>query len=128
MTSRLDNWLGYQRLQDQQSPGVQASVAWKAILDDPTTIQPIRSSDPSVEEQVVRVVFRPGGTTIVNESGYASNIKGFDLFGVKDHPSPEVPDTNIMRGDRFVIGSYECLVEDVNEFPGEIIASGRAIS
>jgi hypothetical protein len=114
----LEAWLA----NDVVRPGVRAGMAWRRINDRPTSIT-IRRAGEMLDAQTVRIEW----------SGYAREDEDADVavdampgvgrltvFGVRGHPT--VPDTDIQRGDRFVVGAADVEVIALMLPPGEVQA------
>lgn len=111
----LEAWLA----NDVVRPGTRAVLAWRRINDRPTSII-IRRGGTTLDAQTVRIEW----------SGYAREDEDIEVavdampgvgrltvFGVRGHPT--LPDTDIQRGDRFIIGAAEAEVLAVMLPPGE---------
>lgn len=101
--------------------------AWKRIQRDPSSIAVERSGNVQTA-QTVRIEF-----SIENNSyaGQGQNTmpskRDLIIFGVRNHPT--VTDTDLERGDRFVIGTSSYEITDVNDIvPGEVQADAVRLS
>jgi hypothetical protein len=114
----LEAWLA----NDVVRPSERAAMAWRRINDRPTSIT-IRRGGVTLAAQTVRIEW----------SGYAREDEDIEVavdampgvgrltvFGVRGHPT--VPDTDIERGDRFIIGAAEVEVIVLLLPPGEVQA------
>lgn len=99
--------------------------AWNRIQRSPSTVNVLRKGDePS--EQTVRIELSNGGTnTSLPAAGMVGN-QDIVIYGVKNHPSEDVTDTDIQRLDRVIVNSKEYTIENVVYPPGEIQAFGVA--
>lgn len=103
-----------------------ADRAWRRILRSPTTVTLIRGGVAQAE-QVVR--FEISNSNALFSRGLDSplgnfSLDAFTLYGVRGHTHPDVPDSDIKRGDRFVLDNKEYTVEAVIYPPGEVQAFG----
>lgn len=106
--------------------GLRAVRAWNRIQRWPTTVTLIRGS-VVLDEQVVR--FEISNSNALFSRGLQTplgsfSLDAFTLYGVTGHPNPNVPDTDIKRGDRFVLDNKEYTIEAIIYPPGEIQAFG----
>lgn len=97
--------------------------AWNRINAAPTIITIIRDA-VSLANQTMRVEYSGTGEEAASDAGRAGRQRCV-LFGVTDHPT--VTDTNIERGDRFVISQKQFEVISVINPPGEVQAFCEAI-
>lgn len=125
----LDTWLGDNKITvlDAQDAAERAVLAWQHIQDDVTSLTLIRRGT-TLDAQDMRVELYPSGRPIHNEAGFAPDVVSFVIFGVIGHPGPDVPDTDLLRGDRFVIGNQEYVINTVQVYPGEIQGVGMAVT
>lgn len=100
-----------------------AVAAWMRIQAKPTVITILRGAS-DLPAQTVRIdaMLRPdeprGGANTIGVQQWVS------VLGVMNHPT--VADTDIRKGDRFVInGTDEYRVLDTLTFPGEIQATAE---
>lgn len=106
--------------------GLRAVRAWTRIQRWGTSITLIRGS-VALDEQVVR--FEISNSNALFSRGLQTplgsfSLDAFTLYGVVGHPNPNVPDTDIKRGDRFVLDNKEYTIEAIIYPPGEIQAFG----
>lgn len=107
------SWLGENRaiLTDSSSRAVDA---WARIQEKPTLIT-IARKDDDLPAQTVRIEHSNQTSApfeSASQSGAVNLVRStLMIYGVLDHPDPDVPDTDIRRGDRFRIdtGLYEVL-------------------
>jgi hypothetical protein len=101
--------------------------AWRRIEDAPTAIT-IRRGEDTLEAQTVRVEMGSGAREdrdLRRGLNVLPGVRRAVVFGVRGHPT--VGDTDIQRGDRFVIGATEFEVVGVIDAPGEVqaVCEGR---
>ena len=99
-----------------------AAEAWARISEQPTTIT-IRRGGESLAAQTVRVEFSDSAREDLDVRRGLNVMPGVQravVFGVRNHA--RVADTNIQRGDRFVIEATEFEVMAVIAVPGEVQA------
>ena len=99
-----------------------ALEAWIRISEKPTTIT-IRRNGDALAPQLVRIEFADTAREDVNLRRGLDVTPGVQravVFGLRHHPT--IPDTNIERGDRFVVGVTEFEVIGVIDAPGEVQA------
>ena len=118
--------VGNQRLPGSISATQRAVRAWSRIKRWPTTVTLIRSG-ATLEEQVVR--FEIGNSNALFSRSQQTGLGAFSLdtmtlYGVIGHPSSDVPDTDIKRGDRFIKDNKEYTIDVVIYPPGEVQAFG----
>lgn len=106
---------------------VRAVAAWQRILDKPTTVAFFNRAVNGSNGQTLRVEWK----TVSNReqfggAGTTATTQRVTLFGVKDHPDPDVEDSDIEINDQFVIGDVAFIVQEVVEYPGEIQARCEA--
>lgn len=124
--------LDYDQYQTERSPmreARRARDAWRRIQRRPTEIVVARGDD-DLPAQIVRIELKStssGTPEIVGGAG-ASGKLAATVFGVKGHPSDDVPDTDLLRDDRFVVGVQWFRVIDVIQEVGEIQAIVEAQS
>lgn len=101
---------------------VRAALAWQRILDNPTSITLHRLGTP----QTVRIEYH----AVRGREGDAATgsvaQQAVTVFGVQGHRT--VTDTDIRRGDRFVLNDEEYDVVLVTSYPGEVQAVAERIS
>ncbi|HVU10684.1 MAG TPA: hypothetical protein VHD90_05370 [Phototrophicaceae bacterium] len=99
-----------------------ARDAWARIEDQPTTIT-IQRGSTTLAAQTVRIEFSNAAREDVGLREGLNVVPGVQravMFGVRNHPT--VVDTNVERGDRFVIGATEFEVVGVIVAAGEVQA------
>ncbi len=99
-----------------------ALEAWQRIGDQPTTIT-IQRGAVTLDPQTVRIEIGDSAREDLDlRSGLdiTPGVQRAIVFGVRQHPTE--PDTDIQRGDRFVIGLTEYEVIGVISAPGEVQA------
>lgn len=116
----FDAYFGSSNAIDDTSRAVDA---WSRIQADPTIITIIRDA-VSQTAQTMRVEFSGTGEEATSDAG-RSGRQRVVLFGVINHPT--VTDTNIERGDRFVINQKQFEVISVITPPGEVQAFCEAM-
>lgn len=101
-----------------------AVAAWRRITEKPSSVIILRGND-DLPAQTVRI--ERGGTMPAEPSGGSNTVaaqQSVIIFGVVDHPTEA--DTNIRKGDRFVLnGADEYRVIDTFVYPGEIQATAE---
>ena len=110
----FESWRGNER--------ARAAEAWARISEQPTTIT-IRRGGESLAAQTVRVEFNDSAREDLDVRRGLNIVPGVQraiAFGVRNHPT--VADTDILRGDRFVINATEFEVIAVIPTPGEVQA------
>jgi hypothetical protein len=112
----ISAWLG-NPMTIEKSRG-RAAAAWKRIQDKPTTVVFNRDGD-DLDEQIVRVEFNSGGSDGHGPTATTSQ-QGLVLYGVKDHESDDVPDTDMQRADRFWMDDKEFEITVVVNTFGEV--------
>lgn len=104
------------------STRARALDAWLRIGEQPVTVT-IRRGDETLEAQTVRIEFGDSAREDLDLRRGLNVVPGVQravVFGVRGHPV--IADTDIERGDRFVIGVTEFEVIGVIEPPGEVQA------
>lgn len=101
--------------------------AWNRILDKPTSVSFRTPAGVSVGAQTVRVELGEGVHQATSPAG-AQTVRSVVIFGVRNHPDPNVPDTDVASGYRFVLDGKEYQVRDVVETLGEVQARAEVIS
>jgi hypothetical protein len=99
-----------------------AVEAWDRIREQPTTIT-IRRNGGVLDAQTVRIEFNDGAredATLRRGLDVTPGVQRAVAFGVRHHPV--IPDTDIERGDRFVVGVTEFEVIGVIEAAGGVQA------
>jgi hypothetical protein len=113
----------YFMVNDPIEAGSRAVDAWNRILANPTTITIRRQSE--WVEQTVRIETLNQSRPIANNPDDAADVtqQQFLIFGVRDHPSDDIDDTNIQPGDRFGLSGDVYKIVNVNlAIPGEVRA------
>ncbi len=103
----------------RSDPQARALDAWARIEDQPTTIT-IQRGGTMLAAQTVRIEFSDAAREDLSLHEGLNVVPGVQqaiVFGVRNHPT--VADTEIERGDRFVIGATEF------EVAGVIVAAGN---
>jgi len=96
--------------------------AWRRINDKPTEIT-LKRGSTMLDQQLVRVEYSSSANEQVGENSIPGTLT-VTLFGVKNHPT--VSDTDIQRGDRFVLENVEYEVMGVITTTGELQAISEA--
>jgi hypothetical protein len=102
--------------------GARAVRAWQRIQDRPTSITVFRLDTA----QTVRIEHRQPAEQQANVGVVSRQI--VTVFGVVGHPDETIVDTDLQRGDRFVLGESEYEIVEVAYYPGELQATGERIS
>ena len=118
--------VGQFRLPKGIDAALRATRAWARIQRWPTAVTLIRNST-TLDEQTVR--FEISNSNALFSRGLQTpqgtfSLDAFTLYGVRGHPNPDVPDTDVKRGDRFVLDNKEYTIEAVIYPPGEVQAFG----
>lgn len=100
-----------------------AALAWKRISDKPTNIAVLREGVDALESQTVRIEYSDG-VEVADAVAYVGKQR-VAVFGVRGHAT--ISDTNLQRGDRFLVGDQMYTVTSVVLQTGEIQASGEAV-
>jgi hypothetical protein len=105
-----------------------AQSMWNLIQRRPEALV-IQRLGVNLDPQTVRVEYSKEARESTDRSSTA-NVRSRDImvYGVKDHPDPGVPDTDISTGDLFSLNNRLFRVTDVYINPGQIEAEGVAIS
>lgn len=106
----------------RSDPAARAAEAWQRIEEQTVTVT-IRRGTATLAAQTVRV--EPGDSAredldLRRGLNVMPGVQRAVVFGVRQHPT--VADTDIERGDRFVIGATEFEVIAVIAAPGEVQA------
>lgn len=105
--------------------GNRAIRAWSRIHRKPSEITLLRDGQ-ALDPQTMRVEIASGGSNVNLPTG-TIGVQSIVIYGVKDHPNVDVPDTDIRRLDRVVIDNKEYTVEVlITTQPGEVQAFGVA--
>ncbi len=99
-----------------------AAAAWARIEAQPTTIT-IRRGTETLAAQTVRIEYGDSAREDLDLRAGLNVVPGVQravVFGVRGHPT--AADTDIERGDRFVIGATEFEVIGVITAAGEVQA------
>lgn len=102
-----------------------AQYAWGRILRDPVDIQLTRDRAANPPLQTVRIS-ADNTSNEVNGAAGVSSTRSVIIFGVRDHPDSDIPDTDIQRGDKFRLDGVHYRVVDVVRPPGEVQARAEA--
>jgi hypothetical protein len=105
---------------------VRALDAWQRIQEQPTTIL-IRRGGETLAAQTVRIEMGDSAREDLDVRRGLNVMPGVQravVFGVRKHPT--VRDTDVQRGDRFVVGATEYEVIAVTEAAGEVQAACEA--
>jgi len=106
----------------RDSERARALEAWERIREQPTQIV-IRRGDVMLDAQTVRIELSDSAREDLDLRRGLNVTPGVQravVFGVRHHPT--IADTNIERGDRFVVGATELEVISVITVPGEVQA------
>lgn len=98
--------------------------AWRRISDKPTSIT-VKRGTSLLSAQTVRIEYDSGVQEVETPAGEKS-VQKLIVFGVKDHPA--VTNTDLQRGDRFVLNNLEFEVMAIVYQTGEIQAQAEARS
>lgn len=119
------SWMSGENFIDAPSRAVEI---WNEIQDRPTSVVLIRAG-VNQPAQTMRVEAGPspaqrpaGGNPQLSTQG----VLTMTVFGVRNHPT--IPDTDIRRNDRFVVGGTEYRVMNVVLYTGGVQAAGEAAS
>jgi hypothetical protein len=95
----------------RRDESARAVEAWVRIQERATVIT-IRRGGETLDAQTVRIEMSDGGREDLNlrrgldaSAATTPGVQRAVVFGVRQHPT--VADTNIERGDRFVVGATE---------------------
>lgn len=119
--------LNYDAWSADESPIVvarRARDAWRRIQRRPTSIVIARGASDR-PAQTVRIELSnttSSGAELEDASGNSSKFSAV-VFGVKGHPDPSVPNTDILRDDRFALDNQWFRVVHVTQQVGEVQAS-----
>ncbi len=106
----------------RKDEAARAADTWRRIQDQPTAIT-IRRDGAALDPQTVRIEFSDQAREDLDVRRGLNITPGVQravVFGVRDHPT--VPDTDIQRADRFVVGATEYEVIGVIAASGEVQA------
>ena len=120
-----DDWLidqNHRAISDSR----RAVLAWRRIQRDPVSIT-IKRGSATISAQTVRVVADANQASETITMPTSSAIRDVTIFGVTDHPSDSVPDTNLQRGDIFIVNGTRYRVTSKLSRPGEIHASAEVM-
>lgn len=98
--------------------------AWKRISEKPTSVTMKQDDGTAVAAQTVRIEWDSTSSEAAGPGGQSSIRRG-TMFGVRNHPT--VTDTNVQRGNRFALNSYQYRVIDVLTTLGEVQARFEAM-
>lgn len=109
-------------------PEPRAAAAWARIQNKPTQITIKRDGVSGVmTAQTVRIEFDTTRNIEASGAGGKTSVQIARVFGIRDHAT--LPDTNILRGDRFTTDDiFWYRVIDVILTIGEIQANAVAAS
>lgn len=119
----LSLWLSDTEAIDEEPRAV---LAWRRILDKPTSVSFRTAAGSSVGAQTVRIEHDSRATQPTSAAGQAA-VRTVTIFGVRDHPDSTVADTNIAANYRFVLLGEEYRVVDVVRTLGEVQAFAEAV-
>lgn len=114
------------RLPTGINSGLRAIRAWVRIQRWATSITLIRGG-VAQDAQTMRFEITNSNALFSRAIGTplgSFSLDSFTLYGVRGHPNPDVPDTDVKRGDRFILDNKEYSIETVIYPPGEIQAFG----
>jgi hypothetical protein len=117
----INNYIGGEAI--DEAP--RAVTAWGRIQEKPSTITVRRETGAMVAAQTVRVEYGAFGSEVDSATGKASD-RGLIVFGIKGHPT--LPDTDIERGDKFMLDGVQFRVVDLVLTLGSIQAYARVMS
>lgn len=110
----------------RENERARAAEAWARVSEKPTTIT-IRRGGETLDPQTVRVEFGDSAREDLDVRRGLNVMPGVQrgvVFGVRHHPT--VADTDIQRGDRFVIPSVTAFDATEFEVVAVIAAPGEA--
>lgn len=113
----FESWRRHKRTADAS-----AVEAWERINEQATTIT-IRRDAETLDPQTVRIEFGSSAREDMDVRRGLNIVPGVQravAFGVRNHPT--VADTDIQRGDRFVVEITEFEVIALIAAPGEVQA------
>lgn len=116
------NWLSSSRVID---PAARAVAAWNRIQQKPSTITVVRltpiTQARTTHEVTVRLEFDNNSDEYNTVGNSGVNIMGECLvFGVRDHPDSNVPDTDLKRDDTFYYEGFTFRIINLIPTIGEI--------
>lgn len=118
------NALLSQRFWRAVSANTRAVRAWQRIQDNPISVVIMRGAS-DLTAQSVRIEPDLSARENSGSAGTAA-VQRMIVFGIEDHPT--LADTNIAKGDRFVLNSAdEYRVMDVVRYPGEVQATAERV-
>ncbi len=122
----LDAFLGGRGMRGI-SAADRAVRAWARINDKPTSVTLYRNS---AEQTAQTMRIEPDAVAFTEEvrgPGLAALARVL-LFGVQDHPSASVADTDVQKGDLFTLDDGQYRVIDAWEYPGEVQARAERVT
>jgi hypothetical protein len=103
-------------------PAFRAARAWLRINDKPSSITIVRDGVADLAAQTVRVEVNPIGETVSPALGSLGQ-GSVTVYGIRQHAT--LPDTDIRRGDRFLLGGRVYRITNVIDTLGERQATGE---
>jgi hypothetical protein len=96
--------------------------AWRRIQDKPTSITVLRTSG-DLDPQTVRLELPTSSQDQLGQGGRTAGRSAV-VLGVKNHPDSDVADTDIQKGDRFLVAAEgaEYKVLDIVFYAGQVQA------
>lgn len=116
----FNGWLQAESYTDEVADAV---ASWNSILDFPFSIV-IKRGVTKLAAQTVRVSVLDSSELPQGSSAQLGTmgVQSVTVFGVRNHPT--ISDTDIKRGDRFILGGKEYEIDVVNELRGKVQATG----
>lgn len=105
-------------------PAQRAKDAWMRISHDPISVV-FNRGNTLLDAQTVRVGIDSSGPELPTQAGQNAGVQTLTVYGVRDHPSDAVPDTDMRRGDRFNYGGKTYTISGVVVAPGEVQGFGE---
>lgn len=117
------NWLTDTAAISEDTRAVQA---WNRITDKPTSVVFRTPADVDLASQTVRIESDSNATENESTAGKAPTRKVI-VFGVVNHPSSSIADTNMQEGYRFNYGNDQYRIMDVVVTLGELQGIAEAV-
>ncbi len=106
---------------------VRAVRAWARIGDRPISVTVYRNRVAQAAQTVRLEYDSMRGIREIQMAGEVNKHRVI-LFGVLDHPDPDVDDTDLQKGDRFTLADGDYEIKSVIRLPGEVQATAERIS
>jgi len=111
-------WLAEEGPALDQAPA-RAVFAWRHILDKPTSVR-LRKPDRTIlDAQTVRIEYSDAYRQATSVAG-AAVARRVVIYGVRNHPDEDVPDTIMGEGYVFVHENDQYRIHDVIHTDGEV--------